>query len=126
MSESLAPSICTTATKPQVNTHTDEKVLDDGTRIIKTTTEIQQEHEFDHGGTVTTGSTTVTSQKTHVISTETVEEKVVGEELTIMDCFLFCCPCFKKCFGKKDEDDEENGGDSGGGKKSMWKTVEEK
>ena len=94
-------------------TATENQVLEDGTRIITKTTELKQQH--DHG------STTVKSTATQRIETVQVEERVIGEDLTPLDCFLCCCPCFRPCFKKKAEEGEE--GEEGGEKKSKWRTV---
>eukprot|EP00571_Detonula_confervacea_P002135 CAMPEP_0172325054 /NCGR_PEP_ID=MMETSP1058-20130122/53000_1 /TAXON_ID=83371 /ORGANISM="Detonula confervacea, Strain CCMP 353" /LENGTH=139 /DNA_ID=CAMNT_0013041499 /DNA_START=54 /DNA_END=473 /DNA_ORIENTATION=- len=106
-------------------TTTEQQVLEDGTKIITHVQTLNQEHE----GEGHRGRTTVTNTNTRRIETITVEERVVGEELTFWDCFLCCCPCFKFCFGKKKEEeveDVEKDGEDDGGKSSKWKPVAKK
>mmetsp|Transcript_12853 Transcript_12853/g.23166 ORF Transcript_12853/g.23166 Transcript_12853/m.23166 type:complete len:135 (+) Transcript_12853:189-593(+) len=97
---------------PTSTTITENQVLSDGTRIIKTVQTLKQTHEH--------GATTVKNTNMQRIEVVTEEERIVGEEITFWDCFLFCCPCFKK---KKVEEDnaEEGGGD--GGSNNKWKPV---
>lgn len=95
---SVAPSIArscgTTATVPQITKHTEDKTLDNGTRIIKHVTEIKQEHEY--------GGTFVTNTNTRKIEMVEVEERIIGEDLSPLDCLLCCCP-FLKRFTKNDK-----------------------
>lgn len=84
-------------------TTTENQVLDDGTRIIKTTTKLKQHHVH--------GSTTVTDTNVQRIETVETEEAVVyGEDLTFMDLFLCCCPCFRPCLKKEEEEKEDGNG----------------
>ena len=95
---SVAPSIArscgTTATVPQITKHTEDKTLDNGTRIIKHVTEIKQEHEY--------GGTFVKNTNTRKIEMVEVEERIIGEDLSPLDCLLCCCP-FLKRFTKNDK-----------------------
>ena len=95
---SVAPSIArscgTTATVPQITKHTEDKTLDNGTRIIKHVTEIKQEHEY--------GGTFVKNTNTQKIEMVEVEERIIGEDLSPLDCLLCFCP-FLKRFTKNDK-----------------------
>lgn len=102
---SVQPSLRSTKSIPQVNKHTNDETLEDGTRIISHITEIKQEHEY--------GGTTVTNTNTRKIEDIIVEERIIGEELGLFEILMCCCPCFKK---KKNKDKEEE-------KKEKWKKV---
>jgi len=100
---SVQPSLRSTKSIPQVNKHTNDETLDDGTRIISHITEIKQEHEY--------GGTTVTNTNTRKIEDIIVEERIIGEELGLFEILMCCCPCFRK---KKNKEEE---------KKEKWKKV---
>ena len=89
--------------------NTEDKVLNNGTRVIRTTQTLKNEH--DHGATTVKKTNT---KRIHVIETE---ERIIGEDLTLTDIFYFFCPCFKK---KKEEDGEADGGRNGNEDKSKW------
>jgi len=100
---SVQPSLRSTKSIPQVNKHTNDETLEDGTRIISHITEIKQEHEY--------GGTTVTNTNTRKIEDIIVEERIIGEELGLFEILMCCCPCFRK---KKNKEEEE---------KEKWKKV---
>ena len=88
------------ATGVTTTTATEHQVLDDGTRIVKKTTELQQIHEH--------GATTVTNTNIERVEVVIEEDEVVyGEDLTYLDAVLFCCPCLKWCVKKKEEEEKE-------------------
>ena len=93
---SVQPSLRSQASVPQINKHTNDETLEDGTRIISHITEIKQEHEY--------GGTTVTNTNTRKIEDIIVEERIIGEELGLFEILMCCCPCFKK---KKNKEEKE-------------------
>ena len=96
---SVQPSLRSTKSIPQVNKHTNDETLEDGTRIISHITEIKQEHEY--------GGTTVTNTNTRKIEDIIVEERIIGEELGLFEILMCCCPCFKKKNKNKEEEKEK-------------------
>ena len=96
---SVQPSLRSTKSIPQVNKHTNDETLEDGTRIISHITEIKQEHEY--------GGTTVTNTNTRKIEDIIVEERIIGEELGLFEILMCCCPCFKKNKNNKEEEKEK-------------------
>ena len=92
---SVQPSLRSIKSIPQVNKHTNDETLEDGTRIISHITEIKQEHEY--------GGTTVTNTNTRKIEDIIVEERIIGEELGLFEILMCCCPCFKKKNNKEEE-----------------------
>ena len=114
-------SVATGATGEKVGvsttSNTEDKVLDDGTHVIKTTQTLKQVHEH--------GATTVKSTNTKRIGVIETEERVIDLPETPMEYFYLCCPCFKKKKvdeeGEAEGDEDEGNGDEEG--KSKWKPV---
>lgn len=106
---SVSPSMRSTVSVPIINKYKDDQTLDNGTRVITHTTEIKQDHEY--------GGTTVTNKNTRKIEEIEVEERIIGEDCGLFECFCCCLlPFIKK--KKKQEGNEED--------KSKWHPVKEK